>query len=120
MYLLIATIFIAEIIIAFTVISHIVKADKAVKQYNSAILDSREGFKKISEDVSFCVKSFGDYYDCIINSMKKKQLQFRINLIKNVCMYLSLFLLKGKYKRVASFLQFAVLFHEYWQKMHSD
>lgn len=120
MYLFIAIIFIAELIITITLITYIVKADKAVKKYNTAVMNSRGNFEKIIKDFNFCVTSFGEYYNGMIRSVKKKQRQFQINLLKNVAMYLSLFLLKGKYKRVAAFLQFAVLFHDYWQKVRSE
>lgn len=120
MFLFIATIFIAELIIATTIILLIVRADKAVVKYTDLVMKKNTDLEKILKDFSFCVKSFGEYYDCMINSIKRKHRQFQINVLKNVAMYLSLFLLKGKYKKAAAFLQFAILFHDYLQKVRSN
>ena len=120
MYLLIAIIFIAELIIALTLISYIIKADNAVKKCRASLTNCHCYFEKTIKDIRFCVESFGDYYDCIMNSVKKKRRQFQINMVKNTVMYLSLFLLKGKYKKIAAFLQFAVLFHDYVSKIHTE
>ncbi len=120
MYLFIATIFIAELIIATTLVLLILKADKAILKYNDILKDKRKEIEKALSDLKYCVTSFGDYYDCMINSLKKKRRQFKINLIKNVAMYLSLFMLKGKYKKAAALLQFAVLFHDFWLKAKTN
>ena len=116
MYLFIATIFIAELIIALTVTLLIIKADKEILKINNTVCEKRKDLEKALGDFKYCVTSFGDYYDCMINSLKKKHRQFKINLIKNIAMYLSLFLLKGKYKKAAALLQFSVLFHDFWLK----
>lgn len=120
MYLFIATIFIAEIIIAVTLINYIVKADKFVQKCSIQVMQTRPCFEKMLKDLGLCVSNFGEYYNYMVNLIKKKQRQFQITLIKNIAMYLSLFLLKGRYKRVAAFLQFAVLFYDYWVKIHTD
>ena len=120
MYLFIAIIFTAELIIALTIISWIIKADKKIKTYNKKLMKIRPCFEKIINDVSFCITGFGEYYNCVINSLKKRQRQFYINMIKNTAMYLALFTLKGKYKKAAAFLQFAILFHDYLIKVREN
>ena len=120
MYLFIATIFIAEIIIAATLINYIVKADKLVQKCSIQVMQTRPCFEKMLKDFGLCVSNLGEYYNCMISLIKKKRRQFQITLLKNIVMYLSLFLLKGRYKRAAAFLQFAVLFYDYWVKIHTD
>ena len=120
MYLFIATIFIAELIIAITILLLINKADKMVRSFNNTVTGKRKEIEKALGDFKYCVTSFGEYYDCMINSLKKKRRQFKINLIKNIAMYLSLFMLKGKYKKAAALLQFAVLFHDFGLKTRTN
>lgn len=120
MYLFIAIIFTAELIIALTIISWIIKADKKIETYNKKLMKIRPCFEKIIKEVNFCINSFGEYYDCVINSLKKRQRQFHINLIKNIIMYLALFTLKGRYKKAAAFLQFAILFRDYLIKVREN
>lgn len=120
MFLLISIVFIAELIIAAAVILLINKADKAVLKYTDEAMKKRVELEKILKELKYCVTGFGDFYNCLLNSVKRKRRQFQLNLLKNAAMYLSLFLLKGKYKKAAAFLQFAVLFHDYLLKVHSD
>ena len=120
MFLFTAIIFTAELIIAMTIISWITKADKAVLKYKKEFVNIRPCFEKILRETSFCIKSFGEYYNCVINALKRRQRQFHLNLLKNLAMYLALFTMKGKYKKAAAFLQFAILFHDYLVKVKTS
>ncbi len=120
MFLLIATVFIAELIIALTLVFFINKADRAIVKCNEVVIEKQKELDKTLKELKSCVTNFGVYYNCMLASVKKKRNQFRINMLKNILMYLSLFLLKGKYKKLAATVQFAVLFHDYLMKIRSE
>ena len=60
MFLLIAIVFIAELIIASTVIFFVKKADNCVIRYNSKVCEFKPKVEKALADLKFCVKTKND------------------------------------------------------------
>ena len=96
MYLFIAIIFIAELIIACTIINFIVKADTKVRRYNACV----ETFNPLARTclqyarclVSSFSRSFGKFFDFV----KKKQEQIVFKTIILIAVYSLLFMFKIK------------------------
>ena len=114
MFLLIAIIFIAEMIIALTLINYIVKADKVVIKLkldvSSLTPQIQAGLACIKEGVHLLKEKQLWLFDYL----EKKRNQYIMNAIKTVLMYLLLFLLKGKSKKAASICNGIILVKELW------
>lgn len=96
MYLFIAIIFIAELIIAGTIIKWIVKADKHACRYNACV----EAFNPLAETclqyIRCLVSSFNNSFEGFISFVKKKQEQIIFKTILIIAIYSLLFLFKIK------------------------
>ncbi len=96
MYLFIAIIFIAELIIACTIINFIVKADRQVRRYNACI----EAFNPLAEtclQYTRCLVSvFNESFQNFIVLVKKKQEQLIYKTVIIIAIYSILFLFKIK------------------------
>jgi len=117
MYVLIAVIFIAELIIAGFVLYWIVKADKAVKAldikfaYQSpAIIEeiktARSGIQVIKTAITKTVEF-----------IQRKRLEFWHRIVNLIVIYIILFFLKTKFKKAATFCQYAVFIKDCWDSI---
>lgn len=101
MYIFITIIFIAELIIALTVIGWIVKADKKVRYYNDCV----DAFNPLAETVlqyARCkVSEFNKSFGCVFEFIKKKKEQVIFKTIFMVSIYLILILFKLKMKKAS-------------------
>lgn len=117
MYLFIATIFIAELIIALALVLVIVSADKKVCELNNKLTSFRpileDGLKTLKEVVS----NLQDSIETFFGFIRKKRQQFTMKIIIAIVMYGSLFFFKGKYKKAASIFQLIVLVKDYWDEL---
>ena len=102
MFLFIAIIFIAEIIIALTLISCIVKADKAVLQLKSDISKILPDIKTLLGNVKSGVSLLKEKRLWLFAYIRIKRNQYLFKAIKIIIIYTLLFLLKGKCKKAAS------------------
>jgi len=101
MYIFIAIVFIAELIIALNLISLIVKADRKVRYYNECV----DAFNPLAETalqyarckVSEFNKSFGHVFEFI----KKKKEQVIFKTIFMIAIYAMLILFKIKMKKAS-------------------
>ncbi len=114
MFLFIAIIFIAEIIIALTLVSYIVKADNAVIKLKSDIISLRPQIKAGLEGLKDCIHIVKEKQLCFFEYLEKKRNQYIINIVKSIMVYALLFLLKGKCKKAASICNGILLAKDIW------
>ena len=116
MYLLIAIVLIAELIIATTIICQINKLDKQVVVLSDMIVELRPEIKKALDVLKESVAKLvvGVHALCKYAEIKKQQ--YTISIIKNVLLYSLLFILKGKSRKCVSAVQFAAALKDCWDK----
>lgn len=116
MYLLIAIVLIAELIIATTIICQINKLDKKVLMLSDKIIGIRPDIKKSLDGFKDAVAKLviGVHSLCKYAELKKQQ--YTISIIKNILLYALLFTLKGKSRKCVSAVQFAAALKDCWDK----
>lgn len=116
MYLFIAIILIAELIIATTVICLTVYADKKVIEFNKKVEKFRpklqEGILSAKEAVAKFV--LGVHKLC--EFARRQREKYIISTIQNILIYFLLIFLKGKSKKCVSALQLAFTLKDCWDK----
>ena len=117
MFLFIAIIFIAELIIAATLILFIVKADRAVVSLHRQAVAVRPQIKAVLEGVKAGIKEVNEKQEIVINYLRKKRNQWIVNMAKTIIVYLLLFLFKGKCKKAASICQGLLLVKDVWDSI---
>lgn len=107
MYILILIVFIAELIIAFTLINLIVKADKKVCELNSYV----EAFNPLAETflqyVRCLVSNFHKSFEKIFTVIKKKQEHILSKTLIIITIYGILILFKIKPKKASKIYRLA-------------
>ena len=102
MYLFIAIIFIAELIIAVTVINYITKIDNKVLELNSCV----EVFNPLAEvclQYARCLATtFRLNFDKLINFISHKRKQIFNKLLILIAIYIVLFLFRAKSKKYSN------------------
>lgn len=114
MYVLIAIIFISEFIIAFSLLSKIVSADRVVKSLDekSAVLTP-----VLLDSVRISRKSISLVRSSILKSVEifnYKRSAFRQKVIHLIVIYIILLILKTKFKKAATLCQYAVFLKDCW------
>ena len=116
MYLFIAIILIAELIIATNLVCLIIKADKKVLALSDKLTDVRpkikDGLKSPKDAVAKLVEGV---HKLSCYAEKKKQ-QYTMSIIKTVLIYALLIMLKGKSKKCLSAMQLAVVLKDCWDR----
>lgn len=114
MYLFIAIILIAELIIAVNIICLIVKWDKKAVALNEKITQSRP---KLQETLSCMKESVGKFVLGVHNLCefaRRQREKYIISAVQNVLIYLLLIFLKGRSKRCLSAMQLALSLKDCW------
>lgn len=106
------TFFIAELIIAFTVISKIYRFNKYVNALNSMVSKNRIKIKTGIMDIRFLIEEFMDRFNAAKEVIKKKKEEYMIKTAKNLLIYMGIIFLKGRYKK--TILTYQVL-TEIWE-----
>lgn len=101
MYLLISVIFIAELIITFTLIRLIVRLDRKVNYYNCCVLTFNPLLKTILEYTRCVVSNFKNSFEKIISFVEKKREQLIYRTIIVIAVYVFLFLFKFNTKKAS-------------------
>lgn len=114
MYLFIAIIFIAELIVALTLINGIIKADRAVCALNKRVLQAKPEIKNFLQQANECASCLKESVNSVITFVKRKHRQVMQRAIKTVLIYFILLTIKSRYKNLATFCQYAVLAKDYW------
>ena len=113
MYVFVATILIAELIIAFAIIFGIVSFDKKVNKLSAKIEESKpqltEMLKNIRIESENLLKKVKDF--CKFIEIQRER--YIINLIKNILVFFLLIISKGKSKKFLSAVQLAISFGDF-------
>lgn len=115
--ILFATFFIAELIIAFTVISKIHNLNKCVNNLNASILVNRYKIKMRINDFRLFIEDFVKNLGILSHFVRKKRREYFVSFLKNVTIYMSIFFLKGKYKKTILAYQLASEIYEGWKEV---
>lgn len=114
MYVFIATIFIAELIIVGFVISLLVKCDKKIICANSCILDNSDDIIRTVKKVRNILTSLQGVIGNITGFFDKQKHNLRRKMINLVLIYAILIVFRIKFKRAATILQYALLLKDFW------
>ncbi len=116
MYLFIATILIAELIIATNLVCLIIKADKKVLAFSEKLTEVRPKIKGGLNSAKNAVAKLVEGVHKLSCYAEKKKQEYKISIIKTVLIYALLFLLKGKSKKCLSAMQLAVVLKDCWDR----
>ncbi len=117
MFLFIATIFIAELIIAGTLIVNILKADKAVKALNSELVGQKPQIKAILSGIREGIHEVKEKQSYFFDLIKKKREQYLINSLKLILTYLLLHFIKSRYKKASAICNGILLIKDVWDSV---
>jgi|GEM_PF-1222838 len=117
MYLFIATIFIAQLIIAGAVSAFIIKADKKVCIINDKVVKFMPALEVNLREAYDVVRNLKKTLYTILCIVDRKKQLFKLKLIKTFILYAVLICCKGRFKRAASVFNMLVLIKEYTDKM---
>lgn len=116
MYLFIAIILIAELIIATNVICLIQKLDKKVVNLSNQVVEARPKL----DSALLCLKESVSKFVTGVHNLcvyaEKRTHKYITMVIQNVLMYALLYFLKGRSKRCVSALQLAFSLKDGWDK----
>lgn len=98
--LFITTIFIAELIIAFSIINYIMHFDKKVKQLNKKTKSFRYDARIFFLDSRYVLRTFVEELNIFKKVLKRKREEYILNTIQTALIYMSLVRLKGKSKKI--------------------
>lgn len=93
------TFFMAELIIAVSVIIKICEYDRRVKNWNCLILKNKEQLSVSIINFSLFLEDFSANILKIKNIIKQKRRMYLINFLKTFVTYFGIFALRGKYKK---------------------
>lgn len=117
MYVLIAIIFIAELIIAGFLINLILRADMKIKDIDKKIVSVSpeiiDGIRKMRKG-ALTLKTAIEKGITFIN---RKRYEFWQRVVNLVVIYIILFVLKIKFKKAASICQYAVILKDCWDSI---
>jgi len=116
MVLFITTVFIAELIIAGALLNFIIKADRQVLAANQAIVDFRPTLETGLREAYNIVRNLKQTLHYIFCLIERKKKQYIFKIVSAVCLYCVLFFWKGKYRKIAAFLQLAMLLNGFVEK----
>lgn len=114
MYLFIAIILIAELIIATNIICLINKVDKKVLAFNEKLCIARPEICNYLKKFKDGVEKFVVGVHTLVKFGKKQRQKYTITMIQNLLIYLLLLSLKGKKKKYASVVRLAMSLGDYW------
>lgn len=101
MYILIAIVFIAEIIIVANILFLIINADKKIQQLNLCVSAFNPLCKTCLQYARCLVANFNISSKKVIHFIKTKQQQIAYKILIMICIYVLLFLFKFKMKKAS-------------------
>lgn len=104
----IATFFIFEIIIAMAIIIKLYKFDKKVISLEKEVKSRREVLKALFLKLRETLVKANEKVLSVEKIARKKEREFRFGLIKQLIVFLGIFLLKDKYKKKILFLNIMI------------
>lgn len=109
MFFLILIVFIAEIIIATTVILYILKLNDRVCELNSLVCYKHNKIKWMILDLRDNLQSINEEFDLHIEKANKKRNMIVFKILKGLAFSLFVFFLKSRYKKFMFVIQFLLL-----------
>jgi len=117
MYVFIATIFIAELIIAGFIIYWLQKFRKSVgftmkqaAEVEVMTIGTIKQFRKVMKSTQGLIGNYINFFD-------KKKHEIRNKILHLILIYLILILCKTKFKRAATILHYALLIKDFWNSI---
>ena len=117
MYVFIATIFIAELIIAGSIILLLKKLDTKVKSLNEDSISCGKELIKTTKEVKEILISAQNIMDNAVSYVNRKKKEFRQKLINLAAIYAILVIFKVKFRRAALILQYLILAKDIWSRI---
>lgn len=100
------TFFVAELIIALTVILKIYQFDRYVINCNKIVLGSKLKIRSGFFDLRYFMQEFNSEFKNIREIINRKKQQYMFNMLKSILIYGGFFMLKNKYKKAILAYQF--------------
>lgn len=97
MYFFIAIIFIAELIVTANIIKLIWKADIAVLKLNDDVSKAKGSIKESLIKFRKNIHCIETSVNCLVNYVNKKREEYILKIIKNILMYLLIFIIETKF-----------------------
>lgn len=110
----IATFFIAELIIAITVISKIYRLNKCINALNEFIVETQPLIGTLFVGIRELFEEFNQNIIKVKELITKKRQEYLLKTIKTSLIYCCIFFLKGKYKKTVLVYQIIREFYEGW------
>ncbi len=117
MYLFIAIIFIAELIVAGFILYWIIKADKYVKSLDIKVAKFSPKLIESIQNTRYAVCSIQTAIDKILAFIKRKKIEFWRRVVNLIVIYLILNILKTKFKKAATYCEYAVFLKDCWDSI---
>lgn len=109
---LIIALFFTELILAIVAILYLCRLNKMVKKFNNKILIKRQYIRPFCLDLRAIFQDLAVGIENLKKYIKEKKTEYMYNVIRTVAVYLSIFSLKGKYKKAAIGIQLAKEIYE--------
>lgn len=117
MYLFIAIIFIAELIIALHVVFYVIKADKYVCSLNEKVKECHPQIKECLFSLKDAVSCAKNCVQAAINFIICKRQEFAERIIKTILIYILLLILEKKFKKLSPVVKYVVFAKDYWDSI---
>lgn len=105
MFLYIAIVFIAELIITGTIVFHIIKLNKKVTELNNSVIKQMPIIKTAMKEVASSVDKTAKTVAEGIGFIKRKQCEFPVKVIQHILASLVFLFGHGRYKKAAAILE---------------
>ena len=117
MYLLIAIVFIAELLIVGHLIGIFLKADRWACRTNKKISENSKKIIDIIVQVRMSSNMVKCYADMAVKFVKKQRRVMIWRLFRIFLLYLLIYIIKVKYKSGSKILKYAVLVKDVWENV---
>lgn len=117
MYLLISIVFIAELIIALTLVYWIVKFDRKAKNFTKQWITTEQDSIKLIKEFRGILKTSQKVMNNTIDFVAKKKREFKRKLINLAIIYAVLVVFKFRFKRAALLLQYLIIAQDLWKRI---
>lgn len=111
-FFLLIAFFIAELIIALSLIFHISKFNRTVNKWNDFISAEKTNLCRLFVDFRALMQDLTQSIICFKELVIKKKRQYVFSFLKTSAIYFGILSLKGKYKKTAIALQLAKEIYE--------
>lgn len=114
MYVFIAIIFIAELIITFSIINWILKFDKKMLAFGKELNKNLGTTTLLLKQATNLLRTTQNIIERSTGFLSRKKREFIAKIINLVIIYLFLFVFKVKFKKAAAVLQYFLIVKDLW------